>query len=123
MTEVANLHIEISSVDGIVVLGLHGELDLESASEVSDAVATVLQRRPLGLALDLRGLSFMDSSGIHVVIRAEEQCRGDGIRFCLVGGRPSIRRLLDLCGLDQRFECIDDLGDLDSEPPSIAAAA
>lgn len=105
------------------VLGLSGELDMQYASQAAEAVRGVLARRPAALALDLRELSFIDSSGLHEVIRAECRCRDAGVRFYLIAGPPAVQRVLSLCGLDERFEILGGLEQLPEEPSSLAATA
>lgn len=88
------------------MLRLHGELDLHYESQVTAEVQRVLGRHPETVAVDLRGLDFMDSSGIRAVVVAERSCRSQGARFLLIRGSEAIDRLLVLCGLERHFEMI-----------------
>ena len=67
----------------------------------------VLSQRPVVLAIDLRGLSFMDSSGVHVLdLRPAGAARSSGQRFFVIRGGRHIDRLLTACGLDGYFEMV-----------------
>jgi anti-anti-sigma factor len=91
-----------------VIIALHGELDISARPRLAAEVDQVLTGRPLVLAIDLRGLSFMDSSGIHVMVTAGRRCQQRGQRFFLIRGGPQIDRLLAASGLEGYFETVDD---------------
>lgn len=49
--------------------------------------------------LDLTGTTFIDSSGIELVVRFERRAAAGGLDVVIVGARPEVRRVFDLCGL------------------------
>jgi anti-sigma B factor antagonist len=106
----------------VTVLGLCGELDLASGPRLTAEIELALARRPATLAIDLRQLSFMDSSGIHAIIAAERLCRQQGTRFFLIRGSATIDRLMAVCGLDRAFPTVSGPEQLpaDGSPLSIA---
>jgi anti-sigma B factor antagonist len=63
-------------------------------------------RRGSLVVLDLRALSFIDASGLALLLRIDADARRDGIELRLM---PSARvvRLLELCGIDTRFSYAD----------------
>jgi anti-sigma B factor antagonist len=85
---------------------LGGELDLASAPPFTEALGKALERAQL-VIVDLRDLTFMDSSGIHAIIEAESRARRSGQRLVAVRGPAQIQRLFALVGLDSRLEIID----------------
>jgi anti-sigma B factor antagonist len=90
------------------VVAPRGELDLYSVREVGAALA----ERPDGcelVVLDLRGLSFSDTSGIRLVVETLQQLNAAGTRFALLRGEPQVQRLFALAGLDDRLPFFDDL--------------
>jgi anti-sigma B factor antagonist len=90
------------------VVAPRGELDLYSVQEVRAALA----ERPDGCALvvlDLRGLSFFDTSGIRLVVETLQQLNAAGTRFALVRGGPDVQRLFALSGLEDRLPFFDEL--------------
>ena len=61
---------------------------------------------PLSLVLDFSGVTFMDSSGIAVVMRVRQRVRDLGGAVTLRGVRPQARKVLDAAGLD-RFVTVE----------------
>jgi anti-anti-sigma factor len=50
--------------------------------------------------LDLRDVSFVDSSGLHAFLQASERAKANRHRMVLIGARPSTRRLFALTGTE-----------------------
>jgi len=55
------------------------------------------------LVLDLRGVTFMDSTGLHAVLLARDECAKRGCRFALVRGSAQVQRLFELSGLTDQL--------------------
>jgi anti-anti-sigma factor len=53
------------------------------------------------LVLDLRGLSFIDSNGLHLLVALNERAQRDGFQLTLLAPPAPIDRAIQLCGLDQ----------------------
>jgi anti-anti-sigma factor len=87
---------------------LAGELDIASTDHLEEELATIEKNTPGTLALDLRGVEFMDSTGLRAVIAADERARSAGRRFVVVRGPGAVERLFSVTQLDQRFEIVDD---------------
>ena len=75
-----------------------GELDVAS-SQVLERELAKLDEAPL-VVVDLRGLTFIDSTGLGVLVRAHQLAQEHGRRFGLVRGNGQVSRLLSLTGLD-----------------------
>jgi anti-sigma B factor antagonist len=90
------------------VLKLRGELDLASAPALEKAIVRICESRPRAVTLDLRGLRFIDSTGLHAIISAGEQCGRLASEFRLIPG-PRAERLFEIAGLQGffRFERVD----------------
>jgi anti-sigma B factor antagonist len=96
------LDVEIANRDHSTLITVRGELDLATAPTLQRA----LDARPDGpLVLDLRGLSFIDASGLAVLIRANA-ARRHPTRLELIPSGAVIR-LLELCRIDQHFTYTD----------------
>ena len=61
-----------------IVVSVTGELDLATAPRLRDALAAALGRGRRRIVLDLLGVSFMDSSGLSVIVQAYKTIRADG---------------------------------------------
>lgn len=92
-----------------LTLRLVGELDHAAAQTVmpgiEDAVEEYLPRR---CALDLTGVSFMDSSGIAVILKTDRLLRQTGGVLALSGVPGQVRRVLDVAGLTKIVPVLDD---------------
>jgi anti-sigma B factor antagonist len=97
----------------LAVIALHGELDMSVTSRVAQAVDDALDADPLMVVIDLRGLTFMDSSGLSQLVKAGRRCQTRGRRFLLIRGAPQIERLMAITGFDGYFPRISDLDHLD----------
>jgi anti-sigma B factor antagonist len=96
---------------GIVVLSLAGELDIANASAVEHELARAEERAPV-VVLDLRRLSFMDSTGLRIVVGADARARDRGGRLVVVRGPEPVRRVFRITRLDDRLEQVDDPAEL-----------
>ncbi len=100
------------SVEG-TSLALHpdGALDVESASALSTAIDTAAHARPDAITIDLTNVTFVDSSGLRVLVRAYRRSRRDGFTLTVVPGNPTVDKILRLTGLNRLFEPLsDDVG-------------
>ena len=77
--------------DDMVRLALAGEFDLSNAAQVEDALKEIERERPTLLVLDLRELTFMDSTGLRVMVSADARARDDSRRLAVVQGPESVR--------------------------------
>jgi len=81
--------------NGTLVVWLSGELDMTSAGQFSTAIDAALGSDPDRLILDASGLTFMDSSGIVLLISAAQRVQEVQVR----DPSPIVRRLIELTGL------------------------
>lgn len=93
--------------DGVAVLVTSGELDLASSEQLEAAVTEAIAARSRHVIVDLRGLEFIDSVGLSVLIKADRRVRETGGRFGLVRGSGQVQRLLGLTGLASRVPLAD----------------
>ena len=90
-----------------ICIRLSGELDHHSAKGLLRRLDQEIEKAlPTQLTLDLSGVTFMDSSGIAVVMRVRQRVRDLGGAVTLRGVRPQARKVLDAAGLD-RFVTVE----------------
>jgi anti-anti-sigma factor len=80
-------------------LALTGELDIDSASKLEEAVREVCASGTR-LVIDLRKVTFMDSTGLRVLIVAGTLCEEKGHELGIIPGED-IQRVLEISGLDR----------------------
>lgn len=90
----------ITKPDGDAVVLVEGELDAYSAPVLEAAIS---EHTDADLRLDLSGVSFIDSTGIRVVVTADNRLREHDHRLVVVHPSPAVLRLLQLTSLDERF--------------------
>jgi anti-sigma B factor antagonist len=103
------LQIAQSQSDGIRVLRLAGEFDLSGVDAFERELARDPSEPESTLVLDLRGLTFIDSSGLRAVVMADHRARAEGKRCLLVRGPARISRVFDLTGVSAHLELVDEL--------------
>jgi anti-sigma B factor antagonist len=98
--------ITTSRVSECVVLELEGELDLLNAPLLEGRLAEDNVRQAPVLVLDLRRLSFTDSSGLRVIFAARNEAHERGQRFAITESTEQVRRLLAVTHLADQFETV-----------------
>jgi anti-anti-sigma factor len=73
-----------------------GELDLATASSLGAALAAAAHRGASRVLLDLRRLTFVDSSGIALIVKLQRHFAAEGIRFGVVKGDDIVQRAFAL---------------------------
>lgn len=96
------------------VLRLRGELDVASCVILKEHLDSNADARLL--AVDLRELEFIDSSGIGLLVGAAKRAQEQDAGFALVNGSGQVRQLLELTGLAEHLTVVEKLADLNSEP-------
>jgi anti-sigma B factor antagonist len=86
-----------------------GELDLVGAWEVDKALAEIEGRCPKRVVIDLRAVSFVDSSGLSVVARAASRAATRECRVVVVRPRGMAQRTFEISGVARRLEMVDEL--------------
>ena len=89
---------------GAFVLALSGDFDLQHLYSFEEELRKVEEAQPDCIALDLRRLDFIDSSGLRQLLAARRRAQRAARRLLLIGGSPPIHRLIGLAGLRDAFE-------------------
>lgn len=105
------LNVDVESANGRARIAVSGELDISSAGRLEEELASAQAQSPELLILDLRELEFMDSTGLRLIVRADEAAKAGGTRFVIVRGPDPVQRVFQLVGLDSRLDMAD-------EPPA-----
>ncbi len=91
------------------VLAVSGELDLAAASSLEEELDRALTSGSQLIVVDLKGLDFIDSTGLSVLVRAHQRAQEAGLDLGLVNPGAQVERLLSLTGLAQRLTLDDGL--------------
>ena len=94
----------IDSRNGVARIVLAGELDMDSLTSLTDRLKLAELDGARTIALDLRDLTFMDSSGLRALLQARDRARTNGHRFVIVGVGPSVRRVFEVSGMESLLD-------------------
>ncbi len=96
------MQLELTREGGNLSAALIGELDHHAAADLRQRIdAAVLSCRPRRLVIDLSRLSFMDSSGIGLIMGRYRLMVSLGGEVRLSGTSPRMERMIRLAGLDK----------------------
>jgi anti-sigma B factor antagonist len=90
-----------------------GEIDLATAGRVRRKIDECVANSCEPVVLDLRGVSFMDSSGVHLVLDADAAARAASWELLVIEGPWQVQRVFELTGLRDRLTFVD------GQPPSL----
>jgi anti-sigma B factor antagonist len=85
------------------VLAVGGDLDLNTAPELLQALIRLVDAGERAVVVDLAGVEFCDSSGLSVLVRVRNRLTGLGGSLALAGPTPIVQRVLEVSGLDEIF--------------------
>ena len=95
-----SLDITIQPTPDAAVVTLHGELDLATAPRVDAALGAL---DGTDVVVDLRSLSYLDSTGVQLLLRHDREARALGRAFTLRPAPPGVQRLFALTRTDTRL--------------------
>ena len=102
--------LQVNSGDGNGVVRLIGELDIATVPQASAAVTEACERAT-NVVVDLSQLTFMDSSGVRLLLQAWATQHERGGDLILRAPTPTVRRLFDLLGLEANGVTIEPGGE------------
>jgi anti-anti-sigma factor len=102
-----HFRIEVRNAPDRIVLCLHGELDLASAPQLAQEIENAAADATTTMVvLDLKELRFVDSTGLRIVLAANERAQERGQEFALTRGSQQVERLLSITGVDEHLKII-----------------
>jgi anti-anti-sigma factor len=81
------------------LVALSGEVDIASAGQAQVVLRDALLTGSETVLLDLAGVTFVDSGGVHLVLEATKVAAAHGVRFVIVPGPPQVLRVFELAGV------------------------
>jgi anti-sigma B factor antagonist len=103
-----SLKIETTTRNATAIVRLIGELDITSADQAERELSEI-EARMNDVVFDLRDLSFIDSTGLRIILSADSRARERGGRVVIVRGPAPVDRVFKLALLDERLELVDSL--------------
>lgn len=100
--------VSVSERNGVHVVALTGEVDLQTSPQVRNALLGSLKRRT-PVVVDMGGIDYIDSSGVASLVEGFQLARREGVSFSLAGVSPAAMRVLRLARLDKVFTFHNDV--------------
>lgn len=85
------------------VLPLEGQIDLHVSPQIAASLEAMIDERPVRLVVDLSRVTYIDSSGLAVLINGMQTLESYGGRFMLAGVQENVRSILETAGLGRFF--------------------
>jgi anti-sigma B factor antagonist len=102
------VQISIRRIDNAAILDVSGDIDLSSSPEVRKALLRELRENRIPrVAVNLRAVRYIDSSGVASLVEGLKASRDMGARFILFGLGTIVREVLQLSRLVRVFEIYD----------------
>ena len=101
--EVPRLETTATTIGGAKAIAVAGELDMETAPRLSEEVELAVWSTVGAFVLDLSGVTFLDSSGLHSLLRARAYLAREDRSLVLVCPPGPARRVLDLASVLDTF--------------------
>ena len=95
------LDVSLTSLAGTATVLAHGELDLATAPLLRARLQAAVQEGK-DLVADLRGVSFMDSTGLQVLMQIDDASSQDGFRWTILAS-GAVMRVVELAVLEDRL--------------------
>ena len=90
------------------VLPLEGEIDLHVSPHISASLGAMIDEKPKQIVVDLSKVSYIDSSGLAVLIEGMQNVEAYGGKFALVGLQENVRPIFEIARLDQVYRIFPD---------------
>ncbi len=94
------MQIVFEKVNNSLIIKLFGELDHHSSEYIKEKIdMEIMRKNPQNIIFDMGNLTFMDSSGIGVIIGRYKLISANGGKTAIVNLKPQIKRVYEICGL------------------------
>lgn len=100
------MEIKLENIGTTLVVKIAGEIDHHTAPELKEAIDREINlRNTVNLVLDFDGVTFMDSSGIGVLIGRYKQIQSRGGKTMVIRVKPQVDKILEISGLKKILDC------------------
>ena len=98
---VAPFDISVSGARSRPIVAVRGEIDVATSPQLRSALAELITHGATDLTLEFAQVSFVDSSGLGVLVGAFKRLRDeDKGRITITGAQPSVRKIFEITGLE-----------------------
>ncbi len=101
------MHIDVVESDTSLILKVEGDLDLATAPLLNEHLERAAGSDATTIVVDLDEVTFIDSSGLHVLVRQFAGSRSNGGRIRLTKGSEQVQQLFRLTGVLDRLPFVE----------------
>ena len=115
--------LDSSAIGAHTVVEFSGDMDIACAADLRDNLLGLVNRGVDSLVVDLRGVTFIDSTGVGSLLRVfhRQTLLGGAVHF--VADQPSVLRVFELMQLGRRLHLVADVADVDRCCPGLPTGA
>jgi anti-sigma B factor antagonist len=107
----AELDITVRKMGNKAVVAVAGEIDVYTSPLLQERLVEVLRDGSASIVLDLSAVTFLDSTGLGVLITGLKRCRSADGDLVLVTAQPNVLKVLEITGLNDVFQVHDSVDD------------
>ena len=85
-------------------IAVTGEIDISNADKLRDSINLALEQPTDEVRLDFSQVSYIDSTGIGVLVGAAHRAEERSRRFAVANAQPNVMRVAQLLGVDQEID-------------------
>jgi anti-anti-sigma factor len=105
---VQQFDVEVVRDHRVSTVRVRGEIDLAAAERLERALQSVQDEPAEVTVLDLREVTFIDSTGLRTITSADARARKNGHELRIVRGSEQVQKLLHVTGMDKILPLVDD---------------
>lgn len=109
LNDLDGLKIVVGEQGATRAIELHGEWDLAGLPSIRQAISRALDGVPDCVVLDLSGLEFIDSSGLHATVELTKRSAAQNTRLLIIPGPEPVQRMFKITGLLPSLPFVDEL--------------
>ena len=98
---------EVNRNDNIVILTVLDDVILDTVQEFRELIHSLVDKKVMYVILDVSGIEFISSRGLGVIGYAMDVMRKNGGDLKIVGMKPEVKIIFDICGLSQIIDMYD----------------
>jgi anti-sigma B factor antagonist len=80
-----------------------GELDIATVGQLQRELDDLIEAGFGQIVIDLRGVEFIDSTGLHALVEAHERAKDEGWQLAIVPGRHVVQQLFEITGMIEQL--------------------
>jgi len=97
----------IKGMEQATLISLKGEVDIYSIGKFRESIEDKIRTQAPEIILDCTELSYMDSTGMGVLIELRNKAKDMGQKIIMMNPRPNIKKLLNITGVDKIIDIIE----------------